>query len=424
MIRSMVIAGEFPFPGGNASALRVRNLAKGFMECGVSAHVVSLWPQPAQSERIRERPCNYQGVLYENLNEWRTLDGTGFPLRNKTLCEKLCWLWRSYSKAGVAARRITALAGQGACDLLMIYGRSFCRLRPMIGAAHRSGKPVIWDVVEGCHGFAGLLGAFNPIYWDWKLASLLLPQCVDAATVICRPLMENIRNRGLARTLIVPHIESFAGLPEVKPGNPSREFNLLYVGALLPRDHPEMMVQIMRKLAGQSVPVYFWIAGKYDEVREGKKMHRCIQEDSLLSRRVAFLGMLSNESLIQARRQAHGLILLRRNNPAERESFPTRLVECLKSGKPLFTSDVGDIGIYLRNEVHAILLDPDDPNKAARAMAKVIQSEDGGFQIGLRGQVHAARCFDQVIHAKRIIEFASLLVGSLNPGHGQSGPQS
>jgi len=324
----------------------------------------------------------------------------------------LRWFLRSYSKAGKAAVRIRRLASESACDVLILYGRSFFRLWPMIQAAHRSGQPVLWDSTEGHLNFSGFLGPLNPIFWDWRLASMLLPKYMDAATAICEPLKEILQKRGLSRVLIVPHIEEFSQLPRVTAGNPCGEFNLLYVGALLPRDNPSMMLQILRKLMDRSLPVWLWIAGKYEQVGEGREMQRWIEQEPELSQHVKFLGMLSDEQLAQVRDQTQGLILLRRNSQAEKESFPTRLIEGLKAGKPVFVSDVGDIRVYLQNELHAILLPPDDPEKAAQAIARVIQSEDRGFQIGLNGQTQAAQCFNRAVHARRIIEFVTPLVRS------------
>lgn len=408
--RAVMIAGEFPYPEGNASAARIRNLAGGMVECGRRVHVISLWPQLSPPGVAEGQPSTCQGVSYENLNPWSPGNGADLPVRNERLGEKLRWFIRSYSKAGQAARIIGQLASQGAGDLLLIYGRSLIRLWPMIQVANLYNRPVIWDSVEGHHGFSGFLGPLNPIGWDWTLASVFLPKWVDAATVICLPLARMLGERGLKRILVVPPVEDFAQLPPVTAASPQGPFNLLYVGPLFQRDHPEMMLEIMRKLMGLSLPVRLWIAGKYDQAREGKEILRCVQQETGLSQCVLFLGRLSEEQLARTGNQAHGFILLRRNCPAERESFPTRLVEFLKAGKPVFVSEVGDIGRYLKNGIHAVLLDPEDIDQAARAIAQVIRSEDRGYQIGVRGQAQAARCFNRTIHARRIIEFADALV--------------
>jgi glycosyltransferase involved in cell wall biosynthesis len=88
-------------------------------------------------------------------------------------------------------------------------------------------------------------------------------------------------------------------------------------------------------------------------------------------------------------------------------SFPTRLVEYLRTGRPVFVSDVGDISRYLRNGTEAVLLDPRDPRRVASAIARVALRADRGAEIGRRGREAGARHFDRRRHAARLLEFAT-----------------
>ena len=100
-------------------------------------------------------------------------------------------------------------------------------------------------------------------------------------------------------------------------------------------------------------------------------------------------------------------MLTRRNARTEKLSFPTRLVEYLRYGRPVLVSDVGDVSRYLRDGREAVLLDPENPFKIAEAMAGLILRNDRGAEIGRRGREAGARAFDRKKHAARLLEFAA-----------------
>ncbi len=92
-------------------------------------------------------------------------------------------------------------------------------------------------------------------------------------------------------------------------------------------------------------------------------------------------------------------MLTRRDARAEVLSFPTRLVEYLRVGRPVFVSDVGDVSRYLRDGEDAVLLHPRDPRRVAAAIAAVAVRADRGAALGRRGREAGARAFDRRTHA-------------------------
>ena len=90
-------------------------------------------------------------------------------------------------------------------------------------------------------------------------------------------------------------------------------------------------------------------------------------------------------------------------------SFPTRLVEHLGLGRPVFVSDVGDVSLYLRDGQDAVLLDPHDPKRVAAAIAAIASRSDRGAAIGRNGREAGARAFDRRTHAQHLLDFAARL---------------
>jgi glycosyltransferase involved in cell wall biosynthesis len=105
--------------------------------------------------------------------------------------------------------------------------------------------------------------------------------------------------------------------------------------------------------------------------------------------------------------RSDGLVLTRRDAPSETLSFPTRLVEYLRHGRPVFVSDVGDVSRYLRDGEEVALLHPRDPVWAAATIAAVAARPDRGAELGCRGREAGARAFDRRTHAARLLAFAA-----------------
>ena len=152
------------------------------------------------------------------------------------------------------------------------------------------------------------------------------------------------------------------------------------------------------------------VIGHYEGTERGERFARQCAADPVLRGSVRFLGTLSDETLRAATCDAaDGILLTRRDARTEALSFPTRLVEHLRHGRPVFVSDVGDVSHYLRDGREAVLLDPRDPRRAAAAIAAVVRRPDRGASIGRRGRDAGARAFDREVHAARLLDFAAAL---------------
>jgi glycosyltransferase involved in cell wall biosynthesis len=180
------------------------------------------------------------------------------------------------------------------------------------------------------------------------------------------------------------------------------------VGALQERDAPDLLLAAMKALHRRGAAVSLDVVGHYDGTARGRAARaRCAADGELGS--VRFLGSLGDEALAGHLAASDGLLLTRRDARAEELAFPTRLVEYLKHGRPVFVSDVGDVSRYLTHGRDAILLDARDPERAAAAIAEVACREDRGASVGLSGRAAGARAFDRRLHAARLLEFAASL---------------
>jgi glycosyltransferase involved in cell wall biosynthesis len=405
---NVVIVGCFWFPTGTASAARMRNLALGLTECGARVHVIAMVPQPRAGARTGRQEG---GVSYEYAapteaatNGWRDAEHT-VPRLRSGLVDRALWFAGLYGATPCARRRLRARIDAGLCDLVLVYDRSFLRMAPLARLARSRGVPVVLDVVEASEHLRRR--RVSPIYWDFVAGARATPRLFDGVSTITTGLQSLYRSRGCARTLVVPSIERFAAAPSV-PAVGAGPFRLTYVGALQERDAPDLLLSAMKALHRRGAAVSLDVVGHYDGTARGRAAWaRCAADTELGS--VRFLGSLGDAALAAHLAASDGLLLTRRAARAEELAFPTRLVEYLKHGRPVFVSDVGDVSRYLTHGRDAILLDARDPERAAAAIAEVAGREDRGASIGLSGRAAGARAFDRRLHAARLLEFAASL---------------
>lgn len=405
----IVLLGNFPFPTGTAGAARMRNLAIGLRECGAQVYVLAMAPPYLDPRAPLRTPLQYEHVAYEQT----ALLGLGRSDQKRTRVSTMIrqgrWLLGMYGSVFSTRRRLLDLIGKRQCDMVIAYGRNALLLEPMLQICRAHSVFTVLDVTEIPEQMDGAGGRFNPVYWDWRLGTQRTPRRFDLITTITYGLQSRYMDLGCQQVMVMPSIEGWDNLPSVTAPPDHGSFQLVYVGALIDRDSPDLLFESLRVLYQRGVPVSLDIIGRFHSTPEGRRRAELCRQDPMLRNCVRLVGEVGDDELKRRLREAHGLILMRRNAESEISSFPTRLVEYLKQGRPVFVSDVGDVGRYLRHQVDAMLLSPDDPLKVADAVEEIVSSPDCGYALGMRGQARGAVCFNRDIYARRLLEQAAQL---------------
>jgi len=407
----VVIAGLFTFPCGSASASRVRNLALGLGEAGASVHVISMAPpSPALIQEATSSQNDYHGITYEFSSLPCPPRATAGPLAPaRQFARKSVWLRRLYASVKPARRSLERLILAGRCDLFLGYGRMLSLMRPLLRVCQGHRIPGIVDVVEIPGSCAGFGGSLSPIWWEEKLGCAYFARHCDGLTTITTSLKEYYEKRGAQKILVLPSLAERKDLPVPPVHDAAQPFTLAYVGTLPDRDSPRLMFGVVRELIAIGNNVRLQVFGRYQADAAGRRWLEWCRNEPSLRGVVEFVGELSDEKLCESVGKADALILMRRNSAGERASFPTRLVEYLGFGLPVFVSAVGDIPRYLEHNNHAILLAGENPQTIAESIRPVIGSPDRGRSLGLRGRLQGEACFDRALHARRLLQFAAEL---------------
>ena len=100
------------------------------------------------------------------------------------------------------------------------------------------------------------------------------------------------------------------------------------------------------------------------------------------------------------------LALARPNNKQAEGGFPTKLGEYLATGVQVVVTRVGEICLFLKNEINAFISEPDSAEKFAEKLSDALSSKKR-IQIGLEGKKLVYNEFNYLTQAKILEELFS-----------------
>lgn len=404
----IVVAGDFSFPVGGAALARVANIAAAAAEAGVEVHVVALSGAGRGSEFGPVAATRF-GELPVSAFAWsRPPQAVG--------ASRLRWLWDTYAKTPAGLRWYFSRHPLRQSDVVFVYGRSYFRLRRLFSVAQACGAFSVLDVTEGLERFAGFGGRINPVYRDWALGLKHLPGRANLVTAISNGLVERAKAARADWVMLMPGIEEWTP-PPIFGSNSSHGFRLLVFGSLLPKDDPGLLAGVAGELARRQIPISIELVGRYGESPVGRRWAEEIRARAGDQVVVRSRGAPTSEELPAVLAEADAFLMLRPDTTAERLAFPTRLVELLKIGRPLFVSDVGDVSTYLKHREHALLLRPGSVVNAVDTIEEVLRQQDRGRKIGLGGWMQGQRCFNRATRVESLLEAirGARLAGPVGP---------
>lgn len=126
--------------------------------------------------------------------------------------------------------------------------------------------------------------------------------------------------------------------------------------------------------------------------------------DNQLGGVVEFTGIIPPSEMPTILSNAEMLLLDRPNNKQAFYGFPTKLGEYLSTRKPVVVTDVGNIGLFLKNKVNAILVNPDSPEDFSEGMIWCSENPEKAQEIGEMGFEAAKYFFNSINESNKIID--------------------
>lgn len=394
----IAIVGSFGFPHGYAEVARVHAYASGLGANGIGIKVICL----KGLEKPGRNAVNTQvrGVYGEIPFEYAC--GTPFRagsfLGRRWLGIKGGWgLWRILSGADPSEK----------FDAIILFSNDPVWITLTVIICKLIGAKCIQEKSEYPFVYAKKTWWLRPY---GALYTCTVYKLFDGIIAISTYLEEYCSRRirkgaGVLRIPILVDTEEIkaAEIPETN----GRQ-RILYSGTLGHPGEVASLILAFSKVAGKYPQWDLQIIGDAPGTDMLGRMQK-VAEDLSLSRRVEFTGMVRRDEIPAYLGRAGVLALLRSSGTFSKAGFPTKLGEYLATGKPVVVTSVGDIPLYLQDQVNAYLVPPDNPEAFAQKLDEVLADYAHALEVGRKGRDVAVREFDYRSNCLKIAEFVRQL---------------
>lgn len=234
--------------------------------------------------------------------------------------------------------------------------------------------------------------------------------------IVCSTMLRNYflaRVKASIPILIVPNLgeirrrESATELIRTRTGPKAPKW-IFYVRGSSPLTEVAVLIRAFIAIGSKCPGWSLMIVGKLDldDLRDNYHIDfgaQCIKD------RVVFAGFLNRDLLISKMEEADLFVLPRATGVFSSAGFPTKLVEYLSTGKPVITTPVGDIPLYLADGVSAYFLPSVDVGVVSEKIMHVISDPTDAELVGRAGLSAAVTHFDFIKNTAVTIRFLKRL---------------
>lgn len=357
MTKKLVITGTFSFPSGQAASARILNLACGFSNHIEDVKVISVFGDRSSQTKL-ENVKRFKGkdIPYKFYAHFDP-NGTAWSIRIKNRLKQIAGV-------GFVLKCLMSEITGSEDEIIFVYGRSARFLKQLLKIRddRKWNSKIVFDIVEPPQHFSSKLSFLkHPFNADsTKVFNPSLLNRFDLITFISSSLAEkygdpNQLSHILPSVLYSPLISR--GLESVR--SPDQTPRIGYLGSLIQKDNPELMLKFMMHLEGLGVPFTLDIIGRFELFAEGREWQERYRQSSI-GERVKFHFNPSNEERDNLLSKLDYLIMFRYPDNLQKNTFPTRIVELLEIGKPLIVYPFGDLAIYFKDCENSFIINEDN----------------------------------------------------------------
>ena len=179
---------------------------------------------------------------------------------------------------------------------------------------------------------------------------------------------------------------------------------LVYAGGLEEQYGIKMLVEAFKKLPHQDVELHIYGNGSYvDELKQ----------EADTDKRIMYLGVVSNEKIVEAELKATLLINPRfTTEEFTKYSFPSKNMEYMVSGTPLLTTKLP--GMPVEYYPYVYLFDEETVDGYSQSISNVLSKTDDELKhLGMKARDFVLKKKNNVLQAKKIIDLINFIEKSL-----------
>lgn len=156
----------------------------------------------------------------------------------------------------------------------------------------------------------------------------------------------------------------------------------------------------------QTHPEYMlYLIGAFEALYGDEEYLRNMVKERDLNAAVVFTGRVKPTDIPGLLANASILALARPVNPQTQYGFPTKLGEYLCTGNPIVLTDVGEIGLYLKDHLNCLFAQPDNYKDFAEKLLWTVENYDEAKKLGDAGRSLVDSDFSILAQTKKAIDF-------------------
>jgi len=212
-----------------------------------------------------------------------------------------------------------------------------------------------------------------------RLAALAFDGLITADPLTLRRLARV----GASKKLVLynfPNLDFFPS-PAFRP----KQFDVVYRGGLSERAGTYVLLDAMRKLAGQERRVRLLLIGYFDNPIAEKEVRDCIRAFGLASS-VVIRGRIDHESMAEALNEARIGVCPLRPIPKFMRNIPVKVFEYWACAMPVIATDLPPIRPFFRHAEAGLLCSPDRADELAQGIAWLLDHPQAAARMGRCGR--------------------------------------
>lgn len=119
--------------------------------------------------------------------------------------------------------------------------------------------------------------------------------------------------------------------------------------------------------------------------------------------KVKYAGYLNEKEYENFINNADILCMTRVGTQYANAGFPFKLGEYLASGKPVITTNVSDVSLYLKNYEDCIIVQPENVQEVADALIFFAENREQAIAIGKSGKLAAEKYFNSEVNSEKLV---------------------
>jgi glycosyltransferase involved in cell wall biosynthesis len=389
---------EGPFPYGLAATIRLISYAKGLVKLSKSVQVLCLKPTENESDKIRNKNINgvFEGIEYQYLS--------GTTIRPASTTKRIFLYLKGVSKTLIYIRSTSRHEKVDAIFMgisnfpVTFFFFLLSRIYKIKFIHERSEYP--------------FLSSSKSLIKKLKLQIYLKVtlKLFDGLIVITSHLENYFKSkiRKNSKTMILPILVEPERFNNIKKENDQLVRNITYCGSMEGnKDGVPILIDAFKIITAKHKNVNLVLIGDTNFPSFNQLVEKI--DDLQIRDKVELKGRVERDKIPQLLINATMLALARPVSIQAQGGFPTKLGEYLATGNPAIVTRVGEIPLYLKDNLNALIAEPDSAIKFAEKIDFVLSNPEKARAIGQEGKKLTQTIFNYKQQAKNLVDFINTL---------------